>query len=162
MFTREHRQGDQSSKQSRTLSYEKYPQWHFHKYYREGHQTSRSGEPAHLHSRGSGFSSSPGVFESPVCPTISALHLFHFRVTTCALVSWVSYSRACKAGNPGDAECVWNRQATCPRHFMWQRKVYEKSKGWYGGTKRGLRLTHTSAGCTQGSAVTVQHHTLTC
>ena len=48
-----------------------------------------------------------------------------------------------------------------PRHFTWQRKEYEKSSGWYGGTKCVLRLTRTSAGCTQGSAVTVQHLRLT-
>ena len=63
---------------------------------------------------------------------------------TSALVSWVSYSRACKTGNLGDAECVWHRQAVCPHYFMWQHKVYEKSKGWYGGTKHGLHLTHFS------------------
>ena len=60
----------------------------------------------------------------------------------CTLVLWVSYSRACKTGNRGDAERVWNRQATRPRHFTWQRKEYEKSSGWHGGAKRGLRLTH--------------------
>ena len=44
-----------------------------------------------------------------------------------ALVSWVSYSRACKTGNRGDAERVWNRQAMRPRYFMRQRKEFVKS-----------------------------------
>ena len=93
---------------------------------------------------------------------ITLTPLSSYNVPLCTLVSCVLYSRACETGNWGDAERVWNRQATCPRHFMWQCKEYEKSNGWYGGTKCGLHPTHTSAGCTWGSAVTVEHHILTC
>ena len=39
----------------------------------------------------------------------------------------ISYSKACKTDNQGDAERVWNRQATHPRHFTWQCKEYEKA-----------------------------------
>ena len=63
----------------------------------------------------------------------------------CALVSWVSYRTACKTGNWGEAESMWNRQATHPRYFTWQVKEYEKSSGWYGGTKRGLHLIHSDS-----------------
>ena len=36
----------------------------------------------------------------------------NYNVSVCALVLWVSYSRACKTGNQRDAERPWNRQAT--------------------------------------------------
>ena len=69
---------------------------------------------------------------------VTFLPLSSYNVPVCTLVWWVSYSRTC------NVERVWNRQATRPRHFTWQRKEYVKSSGWYGGTKRGLRLTYFS------------------
>ena len=43
-----------------------------------------TGKPAHLCGRGSGFSSSHGVFESPVPHYFRiTLHLLNFRVTMC-------------------------------------------------------------------------------
>ena len=110
------------------------------------------------------FSSSSGDFLIPSMPYhlgIIFIPLSSYNVLVCAIVTWVSYSRACKTGNRVDTERVWNKQATCPWNFTCQRKEYEKSNGWYGGTKHGLCCVHMSAGCTWGSAVTVQHHTLT-
>ena len=87
---------------------------------------------------------------------------FLHHLTTCRMcASFVGLIQQ-SMQNRQSRRCWTRRQATCPRHFMWQRKKYEKSKGWYGGTKHGLRLTHTSAGSTWRSAVTVQRHTLTC
>ena len=75
---------------------------------------------------------------------ITLTTLSSYNVLVCALVSWVSYTRACKTGNRGNAECVWNRPTTGWCHFTWQPKEYVKSNGWYGATKRGLHLGHTS------------------
>ena len=75
---------------------------------------------------------------------ITFLPLSSYNKLVCALVWWVSYSRACTTGNQGDAERMWYRQANRQRHFTWQRKEYVKSSGWSGGIKRGLRLTHFS------------------
>ena len=92
---------------------------------------------------------------------ITLTPLLSYNMPVCTLVSWVSHIGACKTGNWGDVENVWNRQATWPRHFTRQHKEYIKSSGWYGGAKCGLRLTHTPADCTQGTAVTAQRHRLT-
>ena len=67
-----------------------------------------------------------------------------YNVPVCALVSWVLYSRTCKSGNQGDAQHVWNRQATHPRHFTWQRMDMKIAVGDMEVPSMGC-VSHTSA-----------------
>ena len=92
-------------------------------------------------------------FLNPRC-ALPSLHyitltpLSSYNVPVCSLGSWVSYSRACKTGNRGDAEHVWNRQARHPHNFTWQLKEYEQSSGWHGGSVSCV--SHTSAAVHEG------------
>ena len=90
---------------------------------------------------------------------ITLTPLSSYNVPVCALVLCVLYSRACKTGNLGDAERVWNRQATRPCHFTWQCKEYVKMDDME--VPSVGCVSNTSAGCTRGSAVTVQRHRFT-
>ena len=79
----------------------------------------------------------------------------------CTLVSWVSYIRARKTGNRGDAErCEIDKQRV---HVILCDNVRNMNKAMEDMAVLSVGcIAHTSAGCTRGSAVTVQCHRLTC